>query len=126
MAEEFSLRQENSILEREREGSLVPLDLESTLLHTLTVATESSAGHPGGEELERRVLKKKAMWTHFSISTPQSLREGSVGKDLPHEHRNSAQLSSPAACKEGQCEPLILVLGRQQEDAWGLLTSQPV
>lgn len=70
MAEEFSLLQENSILEREGEGSHVPLDLESTLLHTLTVATESSAGHPGGEELERRVLKKKAMWTHFSISTP--------------------------------------------------------
>lgn len=70
MAEEFSLLQENSILERERDRSHVPLDLESTLLHTLTIATESSAGHPGREEFERRVLKKEAMWPHFSISTP--------------------------------------------------------
>lgn len=61
MAEEFSLLQENSILERERDRSHVPLDLESTLLHTLTVATESSAGHPGREKFERRVLKKEAM-----------------------------------------------------------------
>ena len=39
----------------------MPLDLESTLLHTLTVAAESSAGHPGEEEFKRRVQKKRAM-----------------------------------------------------------------
>lgn len=39
----------------------MPLDIESTFLHTLTIAAESSAGHLGGEEFKRRVVKKKTM-----------------------------------------------------------------